>query len=259
MKLAFAFALLACVTFAQAEIKKQTVEYKDGDTTLKGYVAYDDAQKTVKPGVLVVQEWWGLTDYVKSRCDQLAAMGYVAFAPDIYGDGVTTNDPKVAQAKMEEAVKNGWRRSRTKLGLDQLLKDEGVDKSNITAIGYCFGGGCVLELARSGADVKGVVSFHGSLGTDKPAQKGEVKAKVLICSGGADPMVPAEAVAKAEEEFKDAGVDVRVITYENAQHAFTNPEADSHKIPGIKYDKAADEKSWADMKAFFAEILTPKQ
>ena len=250
------FAVLLSLTIvSRAEIKSTPVEYKDGDTTLKGWIVYDDAIHDKRPGIVVVPEWWGLTDYIKSRCQQLAQLGYVAFAADIYGDGFTTTDPKVAGAKMNDAVKNGWRRTRGKLALDQLIKDEHVDTANVAAIGYCFGGGVALEMARAGDDLKGVVSFHGSLGTDMPAKTGEVKPKILICAGAADPMVTRAAVEKAEKEFKDAGADVKVITYPDAKHAFTNPDADKFGIDGIAYNKAADEKSWADMKSFFADVF----
>ena len=258
MKPWFAFALLALTTLAHAELKKSAVEYKDGDQTLKGYLAYDDSIRGDRPGIVVFPEWWGLTDYPKHRAEELAKLGYVAFAADIYGDGFTTNDPKVAGEKMQEAVKNGWRRERSRLALNELRKQPHVDGANMAAIGYCFGGGCALELVRQVSDtkgLKGVVSFHGSLATDKPARPDTIRAKILICHGEADPMVKLDDVKAAEKEFKDAGADVRVITYPDAKHAFTNPDADKFGIEGIGYNKAADEKSWADMKAFFAEIF----
>ncbi len=255
MKLAFITALLGLVAFARAEIKTETIEYKDGDATLKGFIAYDDAVQGKRPAIVVVPEWWGVNDYVKSRAEQLAKLGYVAFVADIYGDGFSTTDPKVAGEKMNEAVKNHWRRSRGKLALVELLKNNNVDADNVAAIGYCFGGGVALEMARAGENLKGVVSFHGSLGTDKPAQLGDVKGKILICAGEADPMVKMAQVQAAEKEFKDANVDVKVITYPDAKHAFTNPDADKFGIDGIAYNKAADEKSWKDMKAFFADIF----
>ena len=255
MRICFVIALLAIAPMALAAIKTETVEYKDGDTTLKGFVAYEENPTSAHPAVLVVHEWWGLNDYVKSRCEQLAKLGYVAFAADIYGEGFTTADPKVAGAKMGEAVKRGWRRSRTRLALEQLHKDQGVDQDNIAIIGYCFGGGCALEAARAGENIKGVVSFHGSMNTDQPAQKGQLKAKVLLCHGDADPMVPMSAVEKAQNEFKDAGVDVKVITYPGAKHAFTNPDADKYGIDNVAYNKEADEKSWQAMKEFLADVL----
>jgi dienelactone hydrolase len=255
MKLHFAIALLCLLSAARGAIKTETVEYKDGDTTLKGFIAYDDATDAKRPGVLVVHEWWGLNDYVKSRARQLAELGYVAFAPDIYGDGFTTEDAKVAGEKSGEAKKNGWLRSRGELGLRQLLKNDRVDAANLAGIGYCFGGSTVLEMARAGANLKGVVSFHGGLQTEQPAKQGEVKAKILILTGEVDPLVPKEQVEAAEKEFKAAGADVKVIGYPGAKHAFTNPDADKHNLPPIGYNKAADEKSWQDMKDFFATIF----
>jgi dienelactone hydrolase len=263
---ALSFAAVAIVLsfalVARAEIKTQTVEYKDGDTTLKGFLAYDDALKDKRPGVLVVPEWWGLNDYVKSRAEQLAKLGYVAFAADIYGEGVVTDDPKVAGQKAGQAKEKGWLRSRGRLAVEQLRKDEHVDPQNIAAIGYCFGGGTVLELARAGEDLKGVVSFHGALDTKQPAEEGQVTAKVLVCHGAADPLVPPDQVKAFEREMRRARADYKIIPYEGAKHAFTNPDADKYKMPPVSYNKAADEKSWQDMQSFFKDIFgaaAPKQ
>ena len=250
---AFIVAFAACA--AHAKIVTKALDYEVDHRPMHGYLAYDDAVKEQRPGVLVVPEWWGLTDYPKSRAEQLAKLGYVAFVADIYGNGFTTDDPKVAGQKAGEAKQNGWLRSRGKLALEQLRKDEHVDPQNLAAIGYCFGGGCVLELARAGEDLKGVVSFHGDVSTNQPAKQGDVKAKILVCHGAADPLVTNEAVDKFQQEMKDAGADVRIIRYPNAKHAFTNPDADKHNMPPISYNAAADKKSWQDMKQFFAEIF----
>ena len=254
--------VLSFALVARAEIKTQTVEYKDGDTTLKGFLAYDDAAQGKRPGVLVVPEWWGLTDYPKSRAQQLAKLGYVAFVADIYGEGLTTDDPKVAGQKAGEAKEKGWLRSRGKLALDQLRSNEHVDAQNIAAIGYCFGGGTVLELARAGEDLKGVVSFHGALDTKQPAREGHIKSKILVLHGAADPLVPPEQVQAFEREMEKSKADYKIVKYEGAKHAFTNPDADKHNMPPIAYNKAADEKSWQDMQAFFNDIFgsaAPKQ
>ena len=256
-RMIFASAILCFALLARAEIKTQTVEFKDGDATLKGYLAYDDSISGKRPGVVVVSEWWGLNDYAKSRTEQLARLGYIALAADIYGEGFNTTDPKIAGEKATEAKKNGWLLSRGKLALEQLKKDEHVDPTNVAAIGYCFGGSCVLELARAGEDLKGVVAFHGVLTTDQPAKSGAVKAKVLALNGAADPFVPPEQVAAFEKEMKDAGVDVKIVNYPGAKHAFTNPNADKVGMAAIGYNKEADEKSWEAMKAFFAEIFGP--
>jgi dienelactone hydrolase len=256
MKLmSFLAALLCTAMLAHAEVKTQTVEYKDGQTTLKGFLAYDDATQGKRPGVVVVPEWWGMTDYPKSRAKQLAELGYVAFVADIYGDGFATDDPKVAGQKSGEAKKNDWCRTRGKLALKQLVKNEHVDPGNLAAIGYCFGGGCVIEMARAGDDLKGVVSFHGTLDTKQPAQPGEVKAKVLVLTGADDPFVTKDKVEAFEKEMKSAGVDYKVVTYPGAKHAFTNPSADKYGINGIQYNKQADEQSWQAMKDFFGKVF----
>jgi dienelactone hydrolase len=256
MKNLIAFAaVLILATLARAEIKTQTVEYKDGDTTLKGYLAYDDAIEGKRPGIIVVPEWWGLNDYPKMRAEMLAKLGYVAFAADIYGDGFTSMDPKVAGQKAGDAKKADLLGKRGGLALEQLKKDPHVDPTKTAAIGYCFGGTAVLEMARGGQDLLGVVSFHGGLETQHPAQAGQVKAKVLTCTGDADSFVPPEQVTAFEKEMKNANVDVKVIHYPNAKHAFTNPGADKVGMEAIGYNKAADEKSWQDMQVFLKAIF----
>ena len=254
-RFSFLAAALVLVSIADAEVKTQEVEYKDGDVTLRGFLAYDDAIQGKRPGVLIVHEWWGLNDYIRSRAQQLASLGYVAFAADIYGDGYVTADPKVAGEKAGEAKKNGWLRTRSKLALEQLSKNENVDPQNIAAIGYCFGGSTVLEMARDGQDLKGVVSFHGALKTDQPARPDQVKPRILVLHGADDSFVPPEDVAALEDEMKTANADAKVIQYPGAKHSFTNPDADKLKMEGVGYNKSADEKSWRDMLAFFAEIF----
>ena len=247
--------LLLWVSTALAEIRTETVEYKDGDTTLKGVVTYDDAVAGKRPGVLVVHEWWGINDYIRDRARQLAGLGYVAFAPDIYGDGFVTADPKVAGQKAGEAKKAGHLRTRGLLGLEQLKKHEKVDPTKVAAIGYCFGGSTVLEIARGGGELNGVVSFHGGLDTDRPAQPGAVNAKVLVLHGADDAFVPPPQVEAFEKEMKTAKADYEIIAYPGAVHSFTNPEADKLKMDSVAYNASADEKSWQDMKRFFAEIF----
>src|SRR5688572_23665455 len=260
------FAAVCCLALpaavARGEIKTQTLEYKDGDTALRGYLAYDDAVEGKRPGVLVVPEWWGVNDYVKSRAEQLAKLGHVAFVADIYGDGFTTADPKVAGQKAGEAKEAGWLRSRGKLAIEQLRKHDRVDPQNVAAIGYCFGGATVLELARAGEDLKGVVSFHGELATKEPAKEGQIKPRILVLHGAADPFVPPQQLEAFEKEMRAAKADYKVIQYPDAQHSFTNPDVDKANLDGAKYNKAADEQSWKDMQAFFGEIFgnaAPKQ
>ena len=249
-------AFFSASVLASAAVKTEVVEYKDGDTTLEGFVAYDDAKSGPHPGVLVIHDWTGLQDYAKRRATMLAELGYVAFAADIYGKGVRP----VAQADCaKEAGKYKGDlpllRRRVTLGYDQLLKRPGVDAQKTAAIGYCFGGTSVLELARSGSPVAGVVSFHGGLVTTMPAQEGAVKAKVLVCQGADDPFVKPPEQEAFKAEMEKAKVKLEFISYPDAVHSFTKPEAGDDKSKGQAYNEAADKKSWADMKTFFKGVL----
>ncbi len=249
-------ALAAFTVSAFAEIKTEIVEYQDGATVLQGMVAYDDAQTGPRPGVLVIHDWTGLQDYSERRAKMLAELGYVAFAADIYGKGVRPDDPAEC-AKISGGFKNDrpLLRKRVTLGYDQLLKQKNVDAQKTAAIGYCFGGTCVLELARSGSPVDGVVSFHGGLSTTMPAKQGEVKAKVLACHGADDPYVKPAEVADFKHEMDVAMVDYQIISYPDSVHSFTKPEAGNDNSKGAAYNEAADQKSWADMKTFFAKLF----
>lgn len=242
---------------ALAAIKTETVEYKAGDTTLKGFLAYDDALKGERPGILVMPEWWGLTDYPKSRARQLAEMGYVAFAADMYGDGKTTEDPKEA-GQWSSEVKNDKeaRRARQKAAL-QVLKDRPeVSDEEIAVIGFCFGGAMGLDMLRAGMDIDGVVTFHGALATDSPAKKGEAsEARVLVLHGAADPLVPPAEVEAFEKEMKEAGITYHIVKYPEAKHAFSNPDADKYGLPPVAYQKEAAEQSWQAMSQFLAELF----
>ena len=244
------------IASAQAAIKTEVVEYKDGDTVLEGFVAYDDAKTGRRPGVLVVHDWTGLGDYAQRRAKMLAELGYVAFAADIYGKGVRPTDPTDA-AKEAGKYKGDLPllRRRVTLAFDQLLKRKEVDPQKTAAIGYCFGGTTVLELARSGAPLKGVVSFHGGLGTTMPASKGGVKAAVLACHGADDPYVKPAEQAAFKDEMAKANVKYEFISYPDAVHSFTKAEAGNDKSTGNAYNEAADKKSWADMQAFFKKIF----
>jgi dienelactone hydrolase len=234
----------------------QTIEYKDGDTVCEGYLAYDDAVTDLRPAVLVCPEWWGMTEYPKHRADQLAKMGYVAFVADIYGGGKSTEDSKEAGAWATPFVTDRqMMRKRAEAGLDTLLSQKYVDKSRVAAIGYCFGGTCALELARAGAPLAGVVSFHGNLSRTKDEGPDRITAKILICHGADDPMVPAKALADFEREMKETRANYQINIYCDAQHAFTNPAADSHHMQGVAYNEQADKRSWAAMKDFFEEIF----
>jgi dienelactone hydrolase len=252
---AAALSLITAIT-AFAEIKTEVVEYKDGDTVLEGFVAYDDSKTGPRPGVLVIHDWMGLQEYPKRRAKMLAELGYVAFAADIYGKGVRpVAQPDCAREAGKYKGDLPLLRRRVTLGYDQLLKRKEVDPQKTVAIGYCFGGTTVLELARSGSPVAGVVSFHGGLATTMPAQTGGVKAKVLVCNGVDDPFVkPAERQAFKDEMTK-AKVDMEFIDYPDSVHSFTKKEAGNDKASGNAYNEAADKKSWEDMKTFFKKIL----
>lgn len=243
----------------EAALITQNVVYKDGDTELTGYLAYDDSLTTPAPGILVMQEWWGLNDYIKGRAEQLAKLGYVAFAPDMYGTGKQAATVEEAQNLSSPFYTDPeMMRRRAKAGLDVLSAQPQTDKNNLAAIGYCFGGTAALELARSGADIKGVVSFHGGLATGKPATPGTVKAQILALNGGNDPFVPQEQKDAFAAEMKNAGVTLRSIDYPGATHAFTNPAATERGkkfgLP-LAYDADADKKSWDEMLAFFTSIF----
>jgi len=251
-----AVVLAALSASAFAKIKTEVVEYKDGDTVCEGFLAYDDASDKPRPGVLVVQDWTGVGDYVKGRAQQLAELGYVAFCADIYGKGVRPTDPKECAA--EAGKYKGDRpmlRARVKAGLDQLVKNPLVQKDKVAAIGYCFGGTTVLELARSGADVQGTVSFHGGLGSPTPDDAKNIKGKVLVCHGADDPFVKPDEVAAFKDEMAKGAVSFKFVAYPGAVHSFSNPKAGSDNSKGSAYNEAADKESWAAMKVFFAEVL----
>jgi dienelactone hydrolase len=243
-----------------AEIKMQPIDYKVGDANLQGFLAYDDSvpANQKRPGVIVVHEWWGLNDYPKMRAQMLAKLGYVAFCADMFGKGKTTEDPKQAQAWATEVYKNpDVAKARSQAAFEMLKKQPQVDPSMIAAIGYCFGGSIVLDMARSGMDLTGVVTFHGGLDTEHRAQKGQVKAQILVCHGADDGFETPESVAALQKEMTDAGVVWQMNIYSGAQHAFTNPNVDKYGLQGARYNKIADQRSWEAMQAFFREIFGP--
>lgn len=255
---AFILVLAAMVT-AFAEVRHEQVTYAAGGVTMKGYLAYDDAVQGRRPGVLVVHEWWGHNEYARHRADLLAQLGYTALAVDMYGDGKRAEHPDDA-GKFAAAVMQNMpvAQARFEAALALLKKHRTTDSTRIAAIGYCFGGGVVLQMARLGVALKGVVSFHGSYGTQTPAQPGKVKAAVLVCHGAADQFATAEQIAAFQQEMTDAKVDFQFISYPDAKHSFTSPAADSaaqkFNLP-LAYNRAADEKSWADMQQFFKKIF----
>jgi dienelactone hydrolase len=209
-----------------------------------------------RPGVLVAHEWNGHNEYVRKRAERLARLGYVAFALDMYGKGVRAKDAKEAAALA--GIYKGDRtlmRARAVAGLDVLRRRPETDPTRLAAIGYCFGGTTVLELARSGADLVSVVSFHGGLDTPTPEDARNIKGKVLALHGGDDPFVPANQVEAFQEEMRKGGVDWQFVSYGGAVHSFTNPESGSDNSKGLAYNERADRRSWKAMKTFFAETF----
>lgn len=250
---------LVAATTAMAEIKTKEIEYKDGDVVLQGYMAWDDAAKGPQPGVVLVHEWWGITDFTRKMTRDVAEMGYVAFALDMYGKGVVTD--KVEEAtKLVTPFKTDAKlfRSRSKAGYDIFAKQPEVDKSRIGAIGFCFGGTTVLQMAYSGLDLKGVVSFHGGLVPPDDADGPNIKAKILVLHGADDPLVPAEAIKAFQDGVRKAKADWQMVYYGGAVHSFTNPGADKVGIDGVKYDARTDSRARIAMKTFFDEVLGKK-
>jgi len=250
------FLALVGALSVHAKIVTQSVEYKQGDTTLEGYLAYDDSFTGKRPGVLVVHQWMGLTDYEKHRAEQLAQLGYVAFCADIYGKGVRPKDTSEAGALASKyKTDRALLRTRVNAGLEVLEKNELVDTTRVAAIGYCFGGTTVIELARSGVNISGIVSFHGGLDSPTPADGKNIKCKVLVCHGADDPYVKPADLMAFEDEMRQASVDWVLIKYGGAVHSFTQPLAGNDNSKGAAYNERADRRSWVAMKQFFAEIF----
>jgi dienelactone hydrolase len=242
---------------ATPDIKEESVSYTADTVTLNGFVAYDANAKDKRPVVLVVHEWWGLGDYVRNRARQLAEMGYVAMAVDIFGNGKTADNPADAGKLATPFYQNPeLARSRLEAAINKVSSYAQADTSRIAAIGYCFGGAVVLNTARLGSNLDGVVSFHGNL-VGVPADKSKLKAAVLVCHGNADSFVPQQEVDQFKKQMDSIG-DYTFKAYDSATHAFTNPNATEtgkkHNLP-IAYNEAADKSSWADMKAFLDRIF----
>jgi dienelactone hydrolase len=265
LRLLLAFAAIGSV--ASARIVTKPVAYEHAGVKLEGYLAYDDAKVSVTskaPGVVIIPEWWGLTDYPKSRAEQVAKLGYVAFAADMYGAGVTTLDPKKAGELAGQFYGKALMADRAQAGLDQLLKTGLVDAPRVAAIGYCFGGATCQALAYSGAPLAGIVSFHGSLIPASPEAAAKNKAKFLVCHGAVDSFIKPEELAAFTKSMNDGKFDYQFVSYAGAIHAFTNPKADeiaktAGLVGGIGYNAAADRRSWEHMKSFLAEIFAAKK
>ncbi len=259
--LAICAVLPAVATATQVEGK--AVEYRSGDTVLKGYLAVNRAIKGKRPAVLVVHEWWGHNEYARKRARMLAELGYTALAVDMFGDGKQANHPDEAGKFAGEVMKNfETGKARFNAALELIKQQPDVDSERIAAVGYCFGGGVVLNMARQGADLKGVASFHGSLSAVMPAGKGVIKSRILVLNGADDKMIPPEMVKAFKNEMSTAGADVRFINYPGAMHSFTNPDADRYAkefdLP-IAYNKKADQASWKELKKFLKEIFKTPQ
>ncbi len=249
----------APATAATREIRGEEVTYQVGGVQLNGYLAYDAGRQGRRPGVLVVHEWWGHNDYARQRARMLAEMGYTALAVDMYGGGKFAEHPDDANRFMTEVTSQmGVAVARFRAARRILEQHPTVNPALTAAIGYCFGGGIVLHMARIGEDLAGVASFHGSLETQSPARPGAVTARVLVLHGADDPFVPAEQVAAFESEMEAAGARWRLVAYEGAIHSFTNPGAtaigEKFGLP-LAYQREADERSWAELERFLAEIF----
>jgi dienelactone hydrolase len=237
-------------------MKTASIEYKDGDVTLRGFLAYDEAQSGRRPGVLVMPGGFGLGANAKGRTEMLARLGYVALAGDPYGDGIEVDDLKEVMKLVTELRADAAKfRRRAQVALEKLKSLPQVDPSRLAAIGYCLGGTFVLELARDGALLKSVVTFHGGLETKSPAAPGQVKAKLLILTGADDPTVPVAHVNAFAEEMTKAGADWQIVSYGGSKHGFTYPDAATRGIEWIEYNKLTDERSWRAMRSFFEEAF----
>jgi dienelactone hydrolase len=251
---------LLLTTPALAAIKEEPVTYKDGETTMKGFVVYDTAKQGKRPGIVIVPEWWGITKHMHNEARAFAGQGYTAFIADMYGEGKTADNPKDAGALSGAVMKNPqMMEARFDAARAQLAKHPTVDPTRIGAVGYCFGGAVVLNMARAGADLAGVAGFHASLGLNTPAPApGTVKAKILVLNGADDPFVKKEQYVTFKADLDAAKADYRVIEYPGAVHAFTNPEATAmgqkFNLP-LRYDAKANEQAKAEAAKFFAQVF----
>ncbi|MFO0573211.1 MAG: dienelactone hydrolase family protein [Polyangia bacterium] len=257
---AAALCALACAGPARAEVKTQEIEYKQGQTPLTGFIAWDDAlgdKKTGKrPGVLVIHEWWGHNQHARNQAVRLAKAGYVGFALDMYGKGKLAQHPKDAMAFVAEATKDPAQlKARFDAALARLKAVPQVDPGKIAAIGYCFGGGVALDMARAGEDLAAVATFHGSLSSKMTAKKGAIKPRILVLTGADDPMIGAPQVEAFRKEMTDAGARFEIVSYPGVKHSFTNPDADKAGVPGLGYSATADTESWDALLKFLREVF----
>ena len=242
----------------QPMFKEENITYTGDNVSMNGYIVYDENNKEKRPAILVVHEWWGMNDYTRRRAKELAELGYVAMAIDVYGDGKTADNPDSASKYAMPFYQNPQSaKTRIDAAIAKLKTYSQVDPSNMAAIGYCFGGGVLLNTVRLGDELKGVVSFHGSL-VGNPANKDLLKSRILVCHGGADPFVPQKDVDQFKKQMDSINAPYTFKVYEGATHAFTNPDAtrlgEKFKLP-IAYNAAADTASWKDMKEFFGTLF----
>lgn len=257
----FLICIISCTTGEQKmktepKIKIEQIEYVLADTTYEGYIAYDETINGKRPVVMVVHEWFGIGPYSKKRAEQLAELGYLGFAIDMYSKDVRPKNTQEA-GKCAGLLKKDRKlmRDRITLAYEVIKVHKLADPKRVAAIGYCFGGTTVLEFARSGADIKGIVSFHGALDNPKPEDAKNIKCKVLVCHGADDPFIPQEDITAFQNEMKNAKVDWQMIFYGGAVHSFTNPNAGNDKTKGAAYDESTDKRSWKHMIQFFLEIF----
>lgn len=250
------FSLLFLGWTMQAEVRTRVIEYRQGDAVLEGFLAYDSSLAGKRPGVLIVHQWKGLGSYEKKRAEMLAQLGYTALAVDIYGKGIRADNPKDAGALAGKYKEDrALLRARAAAGLEVLKNHDLTDPQRVAAIGYCFGGTAVLELARSGADLSGVASFHGGLSTPHPEDARKIKGKVLALHGADDPFVKPDEVAAFQEEMRQAGVDWQLVAYGGAVHSFSDWNAGHDNSKGAAYNEKADHRSWDAMKVFLSELF----
>ena len=261
MEIIAALLMVGMTSSVWAAVVGKDVSYRTGGTLMKGYLAYDDASSGKRPGILVVHEWWGHNDYARSRARQLAELGYTALAVDMYGEGKQAAHPDDA-GKFSGVLKKNMplAEDRFKAALHLLREQPTVESEQIGAIGYCFGGGIVLEMARRGVDLDAVASFHGSLTINSPPEKGAIKTRIFVANGAADPFVKAEQIKIFKAQMDGVGADYQLVNYPGAKHSFTNPDADKYGekfgLP-LAYDATADKASWSAMQQMFAEVFAP--
>ena len=250
--------MIVCVwsSLVEAKVQTTTIPYNHGEVALEGVLAWDDAKEGKRPGILVVHEWWGLNEYARTRAEQLAALGYVAVAVDMYGKGKVTTHPDEARQWMQQTTANVkmWQ-ARANEGFRLLQTNPLVDQTRLAAIGYCFGGATVMQMVYDGAPVKGVVSFHGSLPLPPAYSAVKSSVKILIAHGEADPFLSQDHIRKFKHALDEAGLDWHMVIFGGAQHGFTNPSANQYGMNGVQYQEQADRRSWEHMKMFFDELF----